>query len=232
MCFVMSYPNIPGAGSGYPGSGYPGGQPGSGYPGSGYPGSQPGSGYPGGQPGSGYPGAQPGSGYSGGQPGSGYPGAGGGYPGSGYGGGGGYPGMTPGVSPEIQGWFSAVDQDRSGKITAKELQGALMNGQGKNFSEAACTLMIGMFDKDKSGTIDAFEFQSLYNYINQWLNVFRTYDRDGSGSIEENELTQALQQMGYRFTPEFVKNLLARCDPVKHKTMTVDQFIKKRICIM
>lgn len=83
-----------------------------------------------------------------------------------------------------------MDKDRSGKIHAKELQAALINGQGKNFSDTACNLMIGMFDADKSGTIDIFEFQKLYNYINQWLSVFRTYDRDQSGHIEEAELTQ------------------------------------------
>jgi hypothetical protein len=48
----------------------------------------------------------------------------------------------------------------------------------------------GMFDRDRSGTIDINEFQLLYNYINQWLATFRTYDRDGSGHIEETELTQ------------------------------------------
>ena len=48
----------------------------------------------------------------------------------------------------------------------------------------------GMFDKDRSGTIDMHEFQQLYNYINQWLSTFRTYDRDNSGHIEEAELNQ------------------------------------------
>lgn len=48
----------------------------------------------------------------------------------------------------------------------------------------------GMFDKDKSGTIDINEFQQLYNYVNQWLGTFRSYDRDQSGHIEEPELAQ------------------------------------------
>jgi len=26
-----------------------------------------------------------------------------------------------------------------------------------------------MFDNDASGTIDVYEFEKLYNYINQWL---------------------------------------------------------------
>jgi len=51
-------------------------------------------------------------------------------------------------------------------------------------------LCLGMFDRDRSGTIDVNEFQLLYNYINQWLATFRTYDRDGSGHIEEHELAQ------------------------------------------
>jgi Ca2+-binding EF-hand superfamily protein len=53
-------------------------------------------------------------------------------------------------------------------------------------------LVAGMFDKDKSGTIDLMEFQQLYNYINQWLSSFKAYDRDQSGSIDETELTQGL----------------------------------------
>ena len=54
-----------------------------------------------------------------------YPGGGGGAPPSqqgGYPGGqGGYPG-GPQVDPQVQQWFNAVDQDRSGQIDHKELQ--------------------------------------------------------------------------------------------------------------
>ncbi|XP_069683012.1 peflin [Periplaneta americana] len=219
----MSYQNLSYAGGGYAGQqGYPGAQQG-GYPGAGYPGVQ--------QAVSGYPGSRPGSGYAG-QPQQmgGYPGAQpqqmGGYPGAQMGG---YPGGPPGVSPEVQQWFAAVDRDRSGRISAKELQGALINGQGKNFSDTACYLMISMFDRDRSGTIDVNEFQQLYNYINQWLATFRTYDRDNSGHIEEAELSQALQQMGFRFSPEFVKFLVTKSDVQSHKQMSVDQFIV--VCI-
>lgn len=105
----------------------------------------------------------------------------------GYAGPGGY-NYTP--NPQVQSWFTTVDKDRSGEINAKELQSALVNGQGKNFSDTACELMIGMFDKDKTGTINLQEFEQLYAYINQWLTVFKNYDKDQSGSIEEHELIQ------------------------------------------
>lgn len=42
--------------------------------------------------------------------------------------------------------FNAVDTDRSGKITAKELQQALQNGKGQNFSDRCCQLLICEYD--------------------------------------------------------------------------------------
>lgn len=168
-----------------------------------------------------------------------YQGGGYGYPGNGpqfnqqfAAGGGGYappPGafapQNADVSQDVQRWFAMVDRDRSGKINAPELKVALVNGKGENFSEHCCRLMIGMFDKDASGTIDIYEFEKLYNYINQWLAVFKTYDRDQSGYIDEPELTQALTQMGFRFSPEFINFLIKKSDPSTKKSISVDQFI-------
>ncbi|KAJ2952841.1 hypothetical protein O0L34_g7208 [Tuta absoluta] len=200
---------------GQPGYGQPGhpGQPGYGQPG------QPGYGQPG-QPGYGQPG-QPGYGQPG-QPGYGQPG---GQPGLEMGHGP-YPSVGPdgSISPQVAQWFRAVDKDQSGLISATELQGALVNAQGQKFSETACRLMIGMFDKDRSGTINLEEFDKLYTYVNQWLAVFKTYDQDQSGSIEEKELGNALTQMGFRFSPDFISFLAKRNDPKEGK-ISVDHFI-------
>lgn len=130
-----------------------------------------------------------------------------------------------GVSPEVQQWFATVDRDGSGRITATELQLALANGQGGTFSDTACKLMIGMFDKEKNGTINVTEFQALYNYITAWLGVFRGFDHDNSSSIQEDELNAALTQMGYRLSPEFIKFLIKKSDLQGHQSITVDQFI-------
>ncbi|XP_066597654.1 peflin isoform X2 [Prorops nasuta] len=129
------------------------------------------------------------------------------------------------ISPEVQQWFSVVDKDRSGKITAAELKVALANGQGGTFSDTACNLMIGMFDKEKNGTINLEEFQALFNYINAWLGVFRGYDHDNSGTIQESELNAALMQMGFRLSPEFIKFLIKKSDLQGHQSITIDQFI-------
>lgn len=89
--------------------------------------------------------------------------------------------------------------------------------------------MISMFDADRSGTIDVVEFEKLFNYINQWLQCFKAYDRDGSGAIEEAELTQAFTQMGFRFSQQFVQFLITISDTQNRREISVDQFIV--ICV-
>ena len=82
-------------------------------------------------------------------------GAPGGYPGGSYPGapsqpgyppvavGGGYGGPPPGCDPTLWNWFITVDRDRSGQITANELQQALINGNWTQFNPETCRLMIG-----------------------------------------------------------------------------------------
>merc|ERR1711970_1004951 len=136
-----------------------------------------------------------------------------------------YPGGQQGVpQQQVMQWFQAVDVDRSGHINAIEQQQALVNGNMSKFSEDACRMMIDMFDTNKSGTIDVNEFGQLFNFVNQWKGVFQGFDRDRSGSIEFQELSQALQQMGYRFSQNLVNNVLARYDP-KNRRLTLDNFI-------
>lgn len=72
------------------------------------------------------------------------------------------------------------------------------------FSEETCKMMITMFDRNMSGTIDINEFGQLFNYVNQWRSLFMNFDRDRSGSIEHNEFSQALVQLGYNLSPTFI----------------------------
>ena len=51
--------------------------------------------------------------------------------------------QPPPVDPQTVAWFQAVDTDRSGHITARELQQALMNANWSNFNFDTCRLMIG-----------------------------------------------------------------------------------------
>jgi len=163
----------------------------------------------------------------GGQQGYGAPPGGGGYGGAGYGppgapppyGGGHAGGFTqpygppPGADPQLWSWFSAVDTDRSGAIHAAELERALINGDWTPFDLDTVKLLINIFDTDRSGTIGFSEFSGLWKYIKDWQDVFKHFDRDQSGSIDGNELTQALQQFGYNLPPHLVGLVQRKYDP-------------------
>ena len=51
--------------------------------------------------------------------------------------------QPPAMDPQVQSWFAAVDQDRSGRITAIELQRALVNTNWTQFNAETCRLMVG-----------------------------------------------------------------------------------------
>jgi len=56
----------------------------------------------------------------------------------------------------------------------------------------------GMFDVDHSGSIDFSEFQSLWKYVTDWQNCFKSFDTDNSGTISKDELRNALTTFGMR----------------------------------
>ncbi|KAG9279755.1 peflin [Astyanax mexicanus] len=217
----------PGGPTGGPYGGSPAGTPYGGAPGGQYGGSAPGAPYgaygSGGHFGTG-PGGAPGAPY-------------GQAPGGPYGGygqtqGGPYgqqvPGnMPPGVNPEAYQWFQTVDTDRSGYINLKELKQALLNSNNSAFNDETCIMMLNMFDKTKSGRMDVFGFSALWMYLQQWRAVFNQFDRDRSGSINSSEMHQALSQMGYNMSPQFIETLVSRyCVRGMNNSLQLDRFIQ------
>ncbi|XP_064487124.1 programmed cell death protein 6-like [Ornithodoros turicata] len=142
----------------------------------------------------------------------------------------GYPPAPPGVAPFLWNLFAAVDQDRNGHITARELRAALINGNWSPFNEETCRLMISMFDRDNSGTIDVHEFVSLWNYIEQWKRCFQSFDRDNSGNINVTELHQALTSFGYRLSVPFCQLAITKFDRYARGSIEFDDFIQ--LCVM
>ena len=71
-------------------------------------------------------------------------------------------------------------------------------------------MMMDMFDQDRNGTIGFNEFAGLWQYVKEWQNVFRQYDRDRSGTIEHHELSNALSSFGYPLPPDVVQTLIRK----------------------
>ncbi|THV07904.1 EF-hand [Dendrothele bispora CBS 962.96] len=114
-------------------------------------------------------------------------------------------GPPPGADPALWQYFSNVDVDHSGSITAHELQRALINGDWTNFDLDTVKMLMSIFDVDRNGTINYNEFAGLWKYISDWQNVFRHFDRDRSGTIEGLELSEALRSFGYNLSPNLLR---------------------------
>lgn len=134
------------------------------------------------------------------------------------------------MDPTLWNWFKSVDQDNSGAITAMELRQALVNNNWSHFNEETCRLLVGMFDKDRNGTIDINEFVSLWKYIQDWKGCFDRFDTDRSGNIDASELQQALMAFGYRVSMNFCTLCTRVFDRNSKSSMKFDDFIQ--CCVM
>ncbi|CAH8584285.1 unnamed protein product [Heterobilharzia americana] len=117
--------------------------------------------------------------------------------------------------------FNRVDRNRNGYVDHSELQMALSNGIGTTFNTRTIQLMISMFDRDGNGTIDANEFTSLFQYVQEWQQCFRRFDQDRSGLIDARELQWALSS--------FV--MISRFDRNKRGQIAFDDFIYACVCL-
>jgi len=90
--------------------------------------------------------------------------------------------------------------------------------------------MIGMFDRDKNGTIDVHEFAALWKYIQDWKSCFDRFDTDRSGNINAQELSSAFQTFGYNLSMNFCQMCVRMFDKRNVHSMNFDDFIQ--CCVM
>ncbi|XP_039298836.1 programmed cell death protein 6 isoform X2 [Nilaparvata lugens] len=131
----------------------------------------------------------------------------------------------------LWGIFQKVDKDRSGYISADELQLALSNGTWTPFNPETVRLMIGMFDKENRGTVSFHDFGALWKYVTDWQQCFRSFDRDGSGNIDKQELQTALSTFGYRLSEQTVETIVRKFDRLGKNTILFDDFIQACIVL-
>ncbi|KAJ5455078.1 hypothetical protein N7475_010199 [Penicillium sp. IBT 31633x] len=103
--------------------------------------------------------------------------------------------------------FRAANASNSGTLTEGELGSALVNGDYTSFHPRTVRLMIRMFDRDGSGTINFDEFVSLWRYLAAWRELFDRFDEDRSGRISQPEFEKALVAFGYRLSAKFISIL-------------------------
>ncbi|KAF4308951.1 putative peflin protein [Botryosphaeria dothidea] len=127
--------------------------------------------------------------------------------------------------------FGAVDKNRSGQLSEKELGSALVNGDWTSFDAHTVRMMIRMFDTDRSGTINFDEFCGLWAFLAAWRTLFDRFDTDRSGAISFNEFSDALVAFGYRLSPQFVTLLFRTYDRRGQNAIGFDLFVQACISL-
>ncbi|OAA42673.1 peflin [Metarhizium rileyi] len=141
------------------------------------------------------------------------------------------PDAASGTNPTLLPLFRAVDKDRTGQLSEKELSAALVNGDWTAFDIQTIRMMIRMFDTDRNGTINFEEFCGLWSFLASWRTLFDRFDIDRSGNISLQEFTDALIAFRYRLSPHFVSLLFRTYDKRNEGVMSFDLFVQSCISL-
>ncbi|CAN6805202.1 unnamed protein product [Brassica oleracea] len=136
-------------------------------------------------------------------------------------------GFAPGTDPNIVACFQAADQDGSGFIDDKELQGALSSCQ-QRFSMRTVHLLMYLFTNTNAMKIGPKEFTALFYSLQNWRSIFERSDKDRSGRIDVNELRDALLSLGFSVSPVILDLLVSKFDKSggKNRAIEYDNFIE------
>merc|ERR1719295_1173377 len=139
---------------------------------------------------------------------------------------------------DIKAAFKSWDSDGDGEISFKELQSAVQRS-GQKLSEEDINAIFVVGDADQNGSIDLQEFMAMMmpqssdvvakfrairKTVKDVQNAFKQFDRDGDGSIDKNELSQGLSQVG-SFTKQDIDTLFAAGDVDGDGAIDYEEFI-------
>ncbi|GAB2295565.1 hypothetical protein Dimus_029726 [Dionaea muscipula] len=135
--------------------------------------------------------------------------------------------FPPGTDPNIVACFQMADQDGSGLIDDKELQGAL-SSYDQSFSLRTVHLLMYNFTNTNSRKIGPKEFTPLFYSLQNWRAIFERFDRDRSGKIDTSELREALLSLGFAVSPHVLDLLVSKFDKTGGRSMAIeyDNFIE------
>ncbi|XP_038693995.1 sorcin-like isoform X1 [Tripterygium wilfordii] len=124
-------------------------------------------------------------------------------------------------------WFDRVDSERTGSITAAQLQNALAVGN-LNFSISVVQQMIRMYDFDRNGTMSFDEFVALNKFLLKVQQAFADLER-GRNYLLPDDVHEALVKIGFSLDSPAFYTVCESFDQKKNGRFRLDDFIS--LCI-
>jgi Ca2+-binding EF-hand superfamily protein len=110
----------------------------------------------------------------------------------------------------FQAWFDSADLNRSGVLTIDQVFLWTLENACVKHGEDAMRTLFTRYDPDRSGVLDAFEFEKVCDDLGFGLashTIFRALDPDASGSVSYSELMTALHDDGAPLSAEMEKQI-------------------------
>lgn len=132
--------------------------------------------------------------------------------------------------------FDLFDKNGNGSICKEEL-GSLLRAVGENPSQREIDFFIKSCDKNKNDLIEFEDFRHLMKIIRRdsvrkedeektLQRAFRLFDKDGSGTIDKEELERITTQMGESLSKDELEQMLKLVDTNKDGKIDYNEFIK------
>jgi ankyrin repeat protein len=114
---------------------------------------------------------------------------------------------------ECLAWFLSIDQDGDEELTIEELQSALLNNRGLRFSITTVKYLVSIFDQNDDGVIGFEEFHPLWNYLNEWRQMFDSFDFDHNGTIDATELDSVMAHYRLNVSTHILDQIVMKYAP-------------------
>uniref|UniRef100_A0A668S1B0 Uncharacterized protein n=1 Tax=Oreochromis aureus TaxID=47969 RepID=A0A668S1B0_OREAU len=99
------------------------------------------------------------------------------------------------------------------EISAFELQQILnkaVTQSKKSLTLQTCRDIISLLDTDGSSRLGLLEFHSLWMKMQTYLEIFKSHDADGSGTMSSHEMRAALAEAGFQLNSTVIQEIVAR----------------------
>ncbi len=123
--------------------------------------------------------------------------------------------------------FECMDFNKDGSLCFDELQEALKLGQhNSEFNVKTVQLLFDKYDRNRDGEIDFDGFYDLYTYLNDEYCTFLGMDKDGSGTLDADELCQLFSSRGFNFKSDFFKFIEQTMRETNKNGITFDNYCR------